>query len=291
MSYTYLRPIGYSDKSRTVSQFKFCFRKGAFIMKFKKTLCGILSTAVVAASSSAFSALAATPQIYPDIVFENNQYWVYIRAEDFADLDAGGFHITLGSGWKLAMDGMYPDYNNLSNHVEFAQDSTLGDPNRYFFVAFANGVKKEQIVKFRVTKTGSYSISSATIKISYIEGDVLKDSQGKTIAGEEYSTPVMLKAREYIVGDADGDGRVDASDASCILTAIENHPTYSVKVIQNTFNNYFPGAKASAAPDANQNGYINNTDAEKIMDYYVDIATHHEYTGPIGTVDVYEVFQ
>lgn len=100
----------------------------------------------------------------------------------------------------------------------------------------------------------------------------------------------MLQANQYIIGDANGDGYVNALDSSAILTATKKTPSLNVYSIRKTYKNYFPNAASPSAPDADRSGVINSTDANKILDYYSAIAVGKPYTGSIGKIDVYEIF-
>ncbi len=260
------------------------------IKKIKATISTLLASAIVASSASAIYASATAPSAYVDITYSDGVYTANVIFENMPEIQATAFSINIEDGWELVINDdefVLSDtnsfYNQASSNVTYITES--GIP----YVAFAFGSDHDVngvAVSFSIRKTSNFSSSTSAINIDFI---ALNSSTTNYIDTDE--NPIMLKANEFIVGDANGDGIVDATDSSTILAGIENHPTYKVYNIRKTYHNYFIGAKAAAAPDANQNGYINQTDADLVLDYYVDKTVGNAYSGPIGTIDVYEVFE
>lgn len=121
---------------------------------------------------------------------------------------------------------------------------------------------------FIATKDGNYIISSGT-----------------------YRPPVMLEAQEYIIGDANNDGYVNALDGSWILSSIELNPQCKVDDITETYKDIFPQANCAAAPDADLDGIISQADFDLIMKYYVDMSTEERNNSRVGKREFYEIFQ
>lgn len=84
----------------------------------------------------------------------------------------------------------------------------------------------------------------------------------------------------YFRGDADNDDDVNAVDASVIyqLTASKPNHVYNVNTESNLIKNDF-GVYYAEQPDANNNGYINNTDALLILDFAANAGAGEEYYG------------
>ena len=269
-------------------------------MKLRKFVSSLIAASVIATSASSICAMATSPQVYADVErHSDGTYWVNVEFENMPDnLHSGGFHVDLGSGWEIVMVGNEPYAIRIAENVsmEFATQEN-DDNTESLFIAMAIRdpyAVEGTLMTFQVAKTSNYSNTNAKVNINFdVPGNGLWTFDGtekESILGS-VETPVMLKANEYIIGDADGDGIVDASDSSAISAGIADHPIYSVYNIRKTYNRYFPGAKASAAPDANQNGYINSTDASLVLSYYTKMATGADYDGVIGTIDVYEIFE
>lgn len=250
------------------------------------------------------AAQASTPKIVCDIVYNssaaaNRKYRVDVKFSGMPDLCMASFHVNVGSGWNITtMSNGGPDvsgdtldhsnhriamFNENDNNTLFL--SATYHENRNFNGTFAS---------FYVTKKSNNTPSNSAINISFITNDNL--AKRNDINPDKYdyiknvSKPVMLQANQYIIGDANGDGFVNALDSSTILTVTKKTPSLNVYSIRKTYKNYFPNAASPSAPDADRSGVINSTDANKILDYYSAVATGKPYTGSIGKIDVYEIF-
>ncbi len=268
------------------------------IKKIKATISTLLASAIVASSASAIYASATAPSAYVDITYSNGMYIANVIFENVPDITITSFTVNVGDGWDVAdrtdwgiscTSGTTFASNNMIEIEQFGGNDLVVILGYTSNDRDVNGT----VFRFPVTKNSNFTDSNAKINISF-EGGMLATESGTNYVEDEENAPqnpVMLKANEFIVGDANGDGTVDASDSSTILNGIENHPIYKVYNIRKTYNNYFPGAKSASAPDANRNGFINQTDADLVLDYYVDKMVGNAYSGPIGTIDVYEVFE
>ena len=243
---------------------------------------------------------AASPKIVCDIVYNssapaNEKYRVDVKFSGMPKLLSGGFHVNIGSGWNIVknsdgspkrtvIDCTTEDISTCRAIIDTRKSNCL------FFVFYAtertdfNG----RFVSFYITPNSSYSSANSAINISFENSDNLAIDKNNTLTS--VSTPVMLQANQYIIGDANGDGYVNAMDASTILSVTKNTPSLNVYSIRKTYKNYFPKAASPSAPDADRSGVINSTDADKIIDYYAAVGSGKPYTGSIGKIDVYEIF-
>ena len=74
-------------------------------MKLKKFLTPLMAAVVTTAAVPVANVTAASPKVYVDITYENNER---IRAdimfENIDDCCGGNFHVEVGDGWNLVYD-------------------------------------------------------------------------------------------------------------------------------------------------------------------------------------------
>lgn len=269
---------------------------------FKKMLSAVMAASIVTGSVSAINALAASPRIYVDIVYEDaNTPRADIYFENVPEICFAAFHIDIGEGWEIRMSDIFPD-----EMMCFVDDSLKGLLPTFFkqkdtahyenglFITFAvkNSLDLDmngRVASVYLNKTDDYSPTTAAINVELLENDQLTDSEDNNYA-ETSVNPIMLRADEYIIGDANGDHFVDARDCSEILSGINDNDILSVYEIRNSYKDIFTKAESPAAPDADQNGYIEKADAIETLRYYADTATGTPYEGRIGSINVYETY-
>lgn len=269
---------------------------------FRKTVSTLMAASVAAGSLSAINAMAVSPEIYVDIVYEDS---TTIRAdvmfENMPALYAGGFHVEIGEGFDfvLTSSGNVKQRRTDRTIVDCDAVATrLQEPGDTFFVAFAHEENIDlngNLISFYITKSDTYTSTNATVNISFENGDYLTYRQyidggvEFTDVIEDSSVPTMLKSEEYIIGDADGNHIITPTDSAVVLSAT-NNSILTVYDIRNTYTNIFPNADSAAAPDATRDGLISSADADAILDGYSEMQTNLSYDGIIGKIDVYEVF-
>lgn len=266
-------------------------------MKLRKIISSALAATVVAGSVTAIQSFAASPRIYVNFVYENS---TTIRAdvmfENIPDLQAIGIHIQVGEGYdivmkdsdtpKLASGGTYKEYNGGQLCVYAPGYHGLFFTNAGDTTENYNG----RYASFYVTKNSKYSSTTATANLLEVDGDLLMTESGNILSTTVETSPIILKSDEYIIGDVDGNNTIDAVDASYLYSGLGSSSSLKVSTIEDYFTDYFPKAKSPAAPDANQNGYINKADASEILNYYTAQATGGSYTGYVGNKDIYEYY-
>lgn len=108
-----------------------------------------------------------------------------------------------------------------------------------------------------------------------------------SIATTTFSASAATNAKTaYMLGDANGDFRVDGNDCYEILNELNEHQTTMVSVVyvQNNLAKWFPDAVCAAALDANQDGYITETDANLILEHYASTGSGNGGIGNIGKI-------
>lgn len=274
------------------------------MFKAKRILASLMASAIAAGTVSTISSFAASgPRIYVNVVYQDdNTIRADVMFENMPDLTGMGFHIQVGEGWDVVKKSSgNVDLSVIGCFTENANSKAFSYDNERHAVFFTAVNREEnpficngKAFSFKLTKNSKYNSSNSAINLMDVPVDFLK----RRVNGVDTSyymetlesTPPMLEADEYIIGDADGDSVVNAMDASSVLMAIDKNPNISVVSIGKTFRNMFDGAKSPAAPDADQSGYINQKDADDIMKYYSTVATGGSYKGNIGKKDVYEIF-
>lgn len=244
---------------------------------------------------------AASPKIVCDIVYNssaaaNRKYRVDVKFSGMPVLQGASFNINVGSGWNVVATSNNTPYVNrdgcTTENTRIFQKGFQENSNHILWCDFVEDTPANHngtTFSFFLTKSSNNTPSNSAINISLDSTDFITNANGDNIA-PNVSIPVMLQANQYIIGDANGDGYVNALDASTILSVTKNTPSLNVYSIRKTYKNYFPKAASPSAPDADRSGVINSTDANKILDYYSAIAAGKTYTGSIGKIDVYEIF-
>lgn len=78
---------------------------------------------------------------------------------------------------------------------------------------------------------------------------------------------------EYYIGDSNHNTYINSTDASNVLTAVQNYAgniygTLPVSVADASLSTYFPYLHYAAEVDTNKNGIINKKDSDNILDFY-----------------------
>lgn len=276
-------------------------------MKFKKLLAPLMAISLIASAMPVANVSAANdPRVYVNITYDNNnQPRANIMFENLPKIANGGFHIELGDGWKVKMSDI------ISTEIEFSQEGcTSGmahcDPQlkKYgdndIFLMFSAGKDYNLNGRFYsiyLEKTENFNLDNSEINIVFQSTPNASDSIATkkgihVIDAVSDRSPAMLEVYEYLVGDVNNDGYVDAIDCSQVLSALEEHnnSSFSVDSIKHTYKRYFPEAICPASPDATQDGKIGQLDADLIMKYYMDMSTDGINNSRIGKLDFYELF-
>ncbi|MDE6501645.1 MAG: hypothetical protein K2L10_06140 [Ruminococcus sp.] len=286
-------------------------------MKIKKFLAPLMAVSLVAGAMPISNVSAESkPKIYVDLTYEDDgDIRADVIIENMPTLCSGAFHIDLGDSWVMTKDneGFYDSYDdsNLGKtgmQKAFALDETKSkkDGIHGAFIVFttfdmSNYDFNGKLFSLYVAKSQNFNPDDAGINIVYNSAgeyvfDYLHhiDDNNKKVDlsnNVHKTSPIMLEAHEYIVGDVNNDGMVNAVDSTCIFTALKNKDnSYNVNDIKYTYKSLFPDALCAAAPDANRDGTIEHSDGMLIMQYYADMATGHENHSGVGRRDIYEIF-
>lgn len=264
--------------------------------KCKKTIAVLISLYMIIVSllsSICFRTYAFSsndPRIYVNIVYEDGGT---IRAdvmfENMPNLKAGGFQLNVGEGWHILPndfgdDGLNKDSRDKINNAIYS----VYINNKGRFIGFCNAKLdgynyNGRFCYFYIERTSESTPLNSVINCSL---DSLYDADFTSII-ETADVPVMLASYEYMIGDADGNGIIDARDASLVYTATDENMSYDVYSTRYTYTNEFPNAVCSASPDANEDGIIDSSDATLILRAYVNASS----VGNVGEIAIYELFQ
>lgn len=279
-------------------------------MKMKKLLSALVTSVFITSSvftttASAIIAEASTPRIYVDIVYESD---TQIRADvifkNIPETDSGAFHLNIADGWEVdTFDNGIIKLSTLDCTGYGVSATLCNDGTNDVFICYAcnRGIDMNgRFCSLEVSKTDTYSETNSDISVYFtsVPGahDFIGAASGERYfeagSDEEVELPKIEKVNEYIIGDANGDVYVDATDASAILRAIYNNGDKAIYVpfIESNFTRLFPSAKAPAAPDANNDGYISDLDADLVLHHYSDVSSGKDYVGAIGSKAVYEYY-
>ncbi|MBP3309298.1 MAG: hypothetical protein J6L05_00590 [Ruminococcus sp.] len=259
----------------------------------KKFLSMFLGTAMAitpCAISSIGASAASTEKIYADIVYEDDgTIEANIIFENMPELASGGFFVTIGDGWEFDIDDFGEHYEPyVRQHASFTS-SQVNDKKLFFtFTTSHNYNMNGTVISVHLKKAANNTPNNSTVNVDVV---LLSDIENSNPI-YEMTNPIMLSAHEYMIGDTNGDNKVDARDSSFLLYVLDvnnNQPLY-VNNIKNNHTTYFPNAKCAAAADVDKDGIISTVDSSLIRAYYADIMSEIPYNGIIGKIDFFEIF-
>jgi len=287
--------------------------------KVKKVLSSLLAGVLFASTLQGMSTFAANRNVYLDIHYVQDSETILgtnvQKGDVYVDIDFRGFEGITSLGLSLevgsGLDFMYDRFDNplykTFNNINRGSVSLWDGNQRKIFWTTAHAENQDNGTYFRIylRPNGNYSPETATVKLDV---DLLtgKNKDGGSVTYIDYRAPgTMLQANEYVIGDTNGDGRVDATDASDVLRALSdngNIPLYirngNPYYTESRYTNWFPNAVCMDAPDADQSEIINRKDADDIMNYYGNISSGGEGNPVdengehlnIGEIDIYEQY-
>lgn len=278
-------------------------------MKLKKFISPLMAASLVAGTLPLTNVSAASdPQIYVDLTYEdgNDNVRADIMFENMPNIKCGGFHVEVGDGWNLVMrnsNNLKEPLTNKSQTIAWQVMSSLKivkDGDNDLFIMFADDVAYDlngNFLSFYLEKNENFNSGNSEVNVVFkssqnAEDIILGKNNVHIIDSGTDHSPVMLEAREYIVGDVNNDGYVNAMDASDVLSAVKsnNNKPLIVKDIERTYKSMFPDAVCPASPDASQDGMISRLDVDVILDYYMDMSTDGVNNSRVGKLDFYEFF-
>jgi hypothetical protein len=101
-----------------------------------------------------------------------------------------------------------------------------------------------------------------------------------TNTGKEYisssttATSTIDTAHACIIGDANGDSNVNSSDS----VLISKHSGYTTKQVNSNLSTWFPCVKIVRQLDVNNDGYVNSTDSNQVVEYYANALVSKAYS-------------
>lgn len=270
-------------------------------MKLKRFLAPLVASVITVGAMPVVTANAVSPRVYIDISCDSEgETRAYVTFENMPYVYAAGFHIELGDGWKLKPNKRGKYTGQSENYVMTTGASILGTANgeHGYFIQILSSEYDSKLeghtYSFLIEKTENFNSSNSAINVVFEEDDFILNFENREynyiIKDGNDTAPPMLEAQEYIVGDVNNDGRVNAVDASLILSKTQNNKSYTVDSIKYTYKTIFPEANCAAAPDADKDGHINFIDANKISQYYADMSTDEQNNSSIGKREFYEIF-
>ena len=246
----------------------------------------------------AYAIPGSDPRIYVDIVYENGGT---IRAdvivENMPRLTVGAFYINVGSGWNILPSeleetrGLIVETGDKLSMSNFVCENNGNGRFLAFFNTYNNGLNYNgRLGYFQIERTSINNPMNSTFNCTFGESGNLFGVNGESIINQT-NNPVMLSSYEYLIGDADGNGLIDARDSSKILAETSSSTSYNVYNIRNTYTSIFPDAVCAAAPDGNVDGTIDSNDANVVLQAYVSMSVGNTPSSNVGQIAIYEVFQ
>lgn len=273
---------------------------------FKSIITSFITTATAICSLSAVNAYAAEsaasdPNIYIDMTIEESGA---IRAdvimENVPEFNNAAFQFDLGTNWEaLTLADGTVDFICYGNTITHAMsDAFYRSTNNGNYLTITSAKYQDYnfngtFVSFYIKKSDTFNWSSAGI--NFVKNPInytITDSKGNEYFNSILETsPIMVGADEYIVGDVNNSLFVDGTDATLILRFINlNGNSVPLSDINSYLNEVIHDLRSAYAADVNKDGYIDETDAQLTLRYYTEIISGLEYSGYIGTTDIYEIY-
>ena len=257
---------------------------------FKSIITSFITTTTAICSLSAVNAYAAEPaasdpNIYIDMTIEESGA---IRAdvimENFPEFNNAAFQFDLGTNWEaLTLADGTVDFICYGNTITHAMsDAFYRSTNNGNYLTITSAKYQDYnfngtFVSFYIKKSDTFNWSSAGI--NFIKNPInytITDSTGNEYFNSILETaPIMVGADEYIVGDVNNSLFVDGTDAT---------------LIDPYLNEAIHDLRSAYAADVNKDGCINETDAQLTLEYYTEVISGSEYSGYIGSTDIYEIY-
>lgn len=280
--------------------------------KSKKIIASVLGSALSLCSIPLMGAAAAPPpstepRIYFELTEEDKGIRVDVIMENVPEFRNGYLYFDLGTSWECSET--YSTWGSTSYVTSYYQGRFLWQTHIYEtgrnYVSLQiddhmpaddydhNGI----VAYFYIKKTDQYDTSNSAINMIYEDESnksvIYTSDENNIFDSIYYSSPRMLEADEFMYGDVTGDGYISGSDATWAFTAVRQYGTIKVTDL---YNNYIKGIKdmkAAYAADVNKDGYIDETDADIILQTYTQLLSgkgFDEIDGIVGDIDVYEVY-
>ena len=122
--------------------------------------------------------------------------------------------------------------------------------------------------------------STATMPIVSVIIDKINDNRTNPPTPIVIPVPYDTPAGPVLIGDINGNGEIDADDATALLQAMSGISTIT-EAQWATYSSRFPNVVRFAQADANQDDAITSADANEILSYYSHILIGN-YNGSVG---------
>lgn len=198
------------------------------------------------------------------------------------DIFAAGIVATIGNGMSFRRD----EYGDAvcGNDLRYEQSSSGSQTQCFAGYDTSSKIKSRILTIYAYSNNSLNSVNGTiSIKIDSLTSASSGDVQLSNV-GVHSDIPLCLNPTiSYMLGDVNGDNRVDSKDSVCILSVLDNKNVSSVSVykVANELYSWFPQAKAAEVADANLDKYINKSDANAILSYYSS-SMAGVYKGNIG---------
>lgn len=276
--------------------------------RIKRALAGLLALTISAASMGAVSADAYGIPDVPNSAFEYE-----LRAEVISDTRiAVGFEITNNPGFtSLGFAIRYDEDCSYAHKVNLNEACVVLDSHNTSERFVYNGVMVNSAMN-----NGNSEYSGLTVFWYYFDVDnaydqvyefsvAIADYQSPTenivfsktgdITAYDFAASIGVENEQYTLGDMDNDGLIEISDASDVLSIVSANSNNSMSVA--TLNNKlqsnattpinwcerFPNLICAEVADVDLDNFVEEEDANKILEYYSNASASTPVDSLIGT--------
>jgi hypothetical protein len=117
--------------------------------------------------------------------------------------------------------------------------------------------------------------NSGTSSVKLTVKSLTNSDTGKEyISSSTTTTSKIDTAHACIIGDANGDSSVNSSDS----VLISQHSGYTTKQVNSNLSTWFPCVKIVRQLDVNDDGYVNSTDSNQVLEYYANALVSKAYS-------------
>lgn len=231
----------------------------------------------VSSIGASVSAQAATPSmtvasskltssvVVDGVTIPSGYYKIDICAKNNPGVNAWAVSLTFNNFSIVKSSG-----NVVCKSSKFGNITAEGSGNSYAFVSGSTSIVNSDCTFFSVYAKKSSGTSSVNLSVNLFTNT----NTGTNYISSSSTTSKIDTAHACIIGDTNGDSSVNSSDSVLIL----QHSGYTTKQVNSNLSTWFPCVKIVRQIDVNDDGYVNDTDSNQVLEYYANALVSKAYS-------------